>query len=57
MRSLFDAPAKMKESENVAGRQGVEPRLTGSEPAVLPLNDLPVLERGRYASPDERERQ
>src|SRR5258706_5332989 len=27
----------------LAGRQGVEPRLSGSEPLVLPLNDLPVL--------------
>ena len=26
----------------LAGRQGLEPRLTGPEPVVLPLNDLPV---------------
>ena len=26
----------------MAGRQGVEPRLNGSEPFVLPLNDLPT---------------
>ncbi len=26
----------------LAGRQGVEPRLAGPEPAVLPLDDLPV---------------
>ncbi len=27
---------------NMAGRQGFEPRPTGSEPAVLPLDDLPI---------------
>lgn len=27
--------------ENMAGTQGFEPRLTSSEPAVLPLNDVP----------------
>src|SRR5882762_1710306 len=32
-------------AENLAGRQAVEPRLSGSEPLVLPLNDLPVLDR------------
>ena len=26
----------------MAGRQGLEPRFTGPEPVVLPLNDLPV---------------
>src|SRR5256885_925753 len=26
----------------LAGRQGLEPRFTGPEPVVLPLNDLPV---------------
>src|SRR5688572_3728754 len=31
----------------MAGRQGVEPRLSGSEPLVLPLNDLPA--RGHSA--------
>ena len=31
----------------VAGRQGLEPRLTGPEPVVLPLNDLPVVRKGR----------
>ena len=30
----------------LAGRQGLEPRFTGPEPVVLPLNDLPVA-RGR----------
>jgi hypothetical protein len=35
----------------VAGRQGVEPRLSGSEPLVLPLNDLPELGgRGCYTA-------
>src|SRR6266550_2393960 len=28
---------------NVAGRQGLEPRFAGPEPAVLPLNDLPAM--------------
>ena len=27
----------------MAGRQGLEPRFTGPEPVVLPLNDLPVV--------------
>jgi hypothetical protein len=27
--------------EDMAGRQGFEPRLSGPEPPVLPLNDLP----------------
>ena len=31
---------------SLAGRQGVEPRLSGSEPLVLPLNDLPELAGG-----------
>jgi hypothetical protein len=31
---------------DLAGRQGLEPRFTGPEPVVLPLNDLPVA-RGR----------
>ena len=26
----------------ITGTQGFEPRLTGSEPAVLPLDDVPV---------------
>ena len=35
----------------LAGRQGVEPRLSGSEPLVLPLNDLPELGgRGCYTA-------
>ena len=28
--------------EDMAGRQGFEPRLSGPEPPVLPLDDLPV---------------
>ena len=31
----------------MAGRQGFEPRLHGSEPRVLPLNDLPALTKGQ----------
>ena len=31
----------------MAGRQGFEPRLHGSEPRVLPLNDLPTLTKGQ----------
>src|SRR5437588_11396708 len=31
----------------LAGRQGVEPRFAGPEPAVLPLNDLPARSAGR----------
>ena len=33
--------------QNMAGRQGFEPRLHGSEPRVLPLNDLPALTKGQ----------
>jgi hypothetical protein len=31
------------ELKRVAGRQGLEPRYAGPEPAVLPLNDLPAM--------------
>jgi hypothetical protein len=31
----------------LAGRQGLEPRFTGPEPVVLPLNDLPVVRKER----------
>ena len=36
-------PKKLESDENeLAGRQGFEPRLHGPEPRVLPLNDLPA---------------
>src|SRR5262245_55472889 len=34
---------KRVRSDVLAGRQGLEPRFTGPEPVVLPLNDLPVV--------------
>ena len=30
------------EDDELAGRQGFEPRLSGPEPPVLPLDDLPI---------------
>ncbi len=33
--------------QSLAGRQGFEPRFYGSEPHVLPLDDLPVREGER----------
>src|SRR5207302_8247443 len=36
----------VRSESELAGRQGFEPRFCGSEPHVLPLNDLPV-EDGR----------
>src|SRR5436309_14168429 len=41
---------------NVAGRQGFEPRFAGSEPAVLPLNDLPAMRGARGPHADEGHR-
>ena len=45
-RKLFcDRPHIGLLAANLAGRQGLEPRFTGPEPVVLPLNDLPVVRR------------
>src|ERR1051325_4122578 len=41
MKSPFNG-AGPKRTQPLAGRQGVEPRYAGPEPAVLPLNDLPA---------------
>ncbi len=35
----------------LAGRRGFEPRLAGSEPAVLPLDDLPMVGSGGLEPP------
>jgi hypothetical protein len=40
--TLGGAKRSTSEAGGLAGRQGLEPRLTGPEPVVLPLNDLPV---------------
>src|SRR5688572_6717211 len=41
--SIFREFRGNRGSEKLAGRQGLEPRFTGPEPVVLPLNDLPVV--------------
>src|SRR5687768_9383346 len=35
----------------LAGRRGFEPRLAGSKPAVLPLDDLPMVGSGGVEPP------
>lgn len=35
----------------LAGRRGLEPRFAGSEPAVLPLDDLPMVGSGGFEPP------
>ena len=40
-----NAAPEANERDVLAGRQGLEPRFTGPEPVVLPLNDLPVVRK------------
>src|SRR5215217_5961571 len=48
--TLADLLRKATIIEELAGRQGFEPRYRGPEPRVLPLDDLPVpVRRARWA--------